>query len=56
MDDRERKFADYLNELNGDVNICGIDYPAGNALYEVDPTAFRTYLNDWEDFNEEEEE
>jgi hypothetical protein len=36
----EEEFEDYLNEVYGDVDICGISYPAGNVLKQVDETAF----------------
>jgi hypothetical protein len=56
MDNDEKIYADYLTELYGVVNICGIDYDAGYALYDVDPTAFRVGMADWDDANEEDEE
>lgn len=36
----EKEFEDYLNDVYGDVNICGLKYPAGRALKQVDPIAF----------------
>lgn len=37
----ERDFEELLNDSFGDVNICGMNYPAGTALKKVDPIAFR---------------
>lgn len=48
MDYDETKYAEYLNELHGEVEICGITYPTGDALYAVDPTAFAVGMADWE--------
>ncbi len=56
MDYNESKFAEYLNEIYGEVEICGMPFMAGDVLFEVDPTAFRTGQHDWEDRNETEEE
>ena len=56
MDSDERQFADHLNDIYGDVDICGIEYPAGNALYDVDPIAFRTAMNDSEMFDNNSDE
>jgi hypothetical protein len=36
----DREFENLLNEREGDVDICGMKYPAGTALREIDPTAF----------------
>ena len=41
-DDYERE----LSELYGTVNICGMEYDAGRALRELDPTAFRVGIAD----------
>lgn len=48
MDSDERKYADYLNELYGTVDIAGVEFQAGDALYELDPTAFRVGMADQE--------
>lgn len=39
----------YLDEVYGDVEICGMTYNAGDALKEVDPTAYRCGMNDYLD-------
>ena len=33
-------FEEQLNEVYGNVDICGYSFPAGQALRELDPTAF----------------
>ena len=40
----EKEYEDKLNEIYGDVDICGFKYPAGRALREIDPVAFRCGL------------
>lgn len=42
-------YRDLLNDSYDPVNVCGYLYPAGSALEELDPTAFRTGFNDWLD-------
>lgn len=44
----EDMYDDMLNDVYGPVNICGIDYDAGQALSEVDPTAYRVGMADYE--------
>jgi hypothetical protein len=44
IDDRD--FENELNDIYGDVEICGLTYGAGTALKEVDPTAFRCAMAD----------
>lgn len=41
------EYEDYLNDSFGDVDICGMNFLAGSALRELDPTAFRIGLIDW---------
>jgi hypothetical protein len=48
-DEIEVEFEQYLDELHGDIDICGFDYSASYTLKQVDPTAFRTDMNDWSD-------
>jgi len=52
----EEKFEEYLDEIYGNVSICGYEYPAGQALREVDPIAFRVCFADEECDCEDEEE
>lgn len=42
------EYMEYLNEVYGDVTICGMTYSAGVALEATDPTAFRCGLGDYE--------
>lgn len=41
-------FDDFLDEVWGDVEICGYSYSASHALEAVDPVAYRCALNDYE--------
>ncbi len=62
----EGEVVDFLNEVWGDVEVCGLLYPSGCALAELDPTAFRCCVADmpetWvceecgQEYGEEEEE
>jgi hypothetical protein len=45
---REAAFVDMLNDVYGEVTICGMKYGAGYALREVDPIAFRCMKSDFE--------
>lgn len=42
----ETKHMEMLNELYGEVEICGQEYNAGYALREIDPTAFNLSMAD----------
>lgn len=42
-------YDDMLNEVYGDVEICGYKYSAAYAFEEVDPIAYRCGLSDWKD-------
>jgi hypothetical protein len=46
-DQVEEQFLDMLNEE--DATICGYTFAAGDALKELDPTAFRCGMLDWVD-------
>ncbi len=45
----DEEWIDYINDEMGKVKICGLEYDAGYALHEVDPTAFRCACADTED-------
>lgn len=45
----DKLYREYLNEAYDLVNICGLEYQAGDALFEVDPTAYRCGFSDWLD-------
>lgn len=42
------EYIDMLNDIYGDVSICGLSYGHGNALEAIDPIAFRCGLGDYE--------
>ena len=44
----DSEYEDYLDELYGEVEVCGCNYSAGRTLREVDPTAFRCGKSDYE--------
>ena len=44
----EREFENYLDDIYGDVDICGMKYSAGRALKELDPIAFNCAKSDYE--------
>lgn len=41
-------YDDYLNE-SGPVNVCGCTFYPADILKELDPTAYRTGKNDFDD-------
>lgn len=47
MDDSQ--YVDTLNDIYGDVEICGQSFGQGDALLELDPTAFRMGKGEEED-------
>lgn len=54
MNYQESLYAEFLDEIYGETEICGMPYSSGRALYEVDPVAFRVGMAEWEDANETE--
>jgi hypothetical protein len=42
------EYRDLLDELYGDVEICGMTFSSGYALKELDPIAFDCGKNDYE--------
>ena len=52
----EEIFDEYLNELYGQVNICGIEYDAAYAFKRVDQIAYEVELSDWIAEQEENED
>lgn len=42
----EEEYEAELNDIYGDVNICGYTYPAGFILKQIDETAFRCGIAD----------
>lgn len=41
-------YVDFLNEIYGDVQVCGNTYGSGDLLEAQDPVAFRCGKSDWE--------
>jgi hypothetical protein len=44
----DSEYSDYLDEIYGDVQVCGMTYGAGSTLEAIDPTAFRCGKGDYE--------
>lgn len=42
------EYMDYLDEIYGDVQVCGYTYGHGRTLEAIDPVAFRCGLGDYE--------
>lgn len=40
-------FDDYLDEVYGEIEICGVTYYSSLVLKEVDETAYNVYKNDY---------
>lgn len=49
----ESKYEDILDDIYGEIEICGLTYSSGRALRELDPVAFRCGKNDYESSLEE---
>ena len=45
----ESDYDDYIDEINGDVEILGMSYSASRVLQEIDPIAYRCGLSDYAD-------
>lgn len=46
----DETYDDWLDEINGDVDICGIKYSASYAFQKVDPIAYNVGASDYESF------
>ena len=44
----EEEFDNHLDEVYGNIDVCGISYPASRVLKDVDPTAYRVAMSDYE--------
>ena len=42
------EYMELLDDVYGEVTICGMTYSAGAALEAIDPVAFRCGLGDYE--------
>jgi len=40
---------EFLNEIYGEISVCGYEYSAGNALKDLDPCAFRQAVQEYAD-------
>lgn len=45
----EDDYRNMLDDIYGDVNICGINYNAGYALEQIDPIAFNVGFSDYQE-------
>jgi len=45
----EKMFNDFIDDTSETVKILGLEYQPSAALKEIDPTAYRTHFNDWQD-------
>ena len=48
VDISEAFYEEMLDDIYGDVEVCGLTYSAGRALKACDPIAFRVGLGDFE--------
>lgn len=48
VDISKDEYMEMLDDVYGDVTICGMTYSAGTALEALDPVAFRIGLGDYE--------
>uniref|UniRef100_A0A6M3L9T8 Uncharacterized protein n=2 Tax=viral metagenome TaxID=1070528 RepID=A0A6M3L9T8_9ZZZZ len=46
--DLEGMYKEMLDECYGTVQICGMEYDASYVLKEIDPTAYRCGMSDYE--------
>ena len=46
----EEYYDDFLDDIYGEIEICGYKYAPSVALYRVDPVAYNCGRSDWEDF------
>lgn len=53
--DLEDSYNDMLDDLYGEIDICGMKVWASVALKRIDPIAYRCGMNDYEDMLREEE-
>ena len=51
----ESDYADMLDDVYGEVEICGLAYSASHALKMVDPVAFHVGFSDWASCRDNEE-
>jgi hypothetical protein len=51
LSDRELTdmYHEMLEEIYGEVKVCGYEFSAADVLKEMDPVAYKVGLNDWLD-------
>ena len=42
-------YDDFIDEMSDPIDIMGLKYDSSRVLKEIDPTAYRTYFNDFMD-------
>lgn len=52
MDDDELEYAELLDDIYGEVSVCGYSFSAGHALWKLDPIVFRMRMLDYQDSQE----
>lgn len=50
----DTQYRDMLDDVYGTVDVCWLKYLASDLLFEVDPTAYRCWLNDFADSMDDE--
>ncbi|MFA6664201.1 MAG: hypothetical protein WCS21_07795 [Lachnospiraceae bacterium] len=40
IDEYQQDWIDYMDDMTGTVEICGLEYWQGTALHDIDPIAF----------------
>lgn len=48
VDVTDGEYVDYLDEIYGDVEVCGQTFGSGDLLRDADPVAFRCGKSDYE--------
>ncbi len=48
-DEAHERYDEYMQEVYGDIEVCGIRMDALDVLKHMDPVAYRTGFNDWMD-------
>ena len=49
----EESYREMLDDVYGEIEICGLTYAASVALERVDPIAYRVGLSDYESMVED---
>lgn len=46
----EEAYDDYLDDLYGEIEICGVKYSASVAFYRIDEIAYNCGFSEWLDY------